>query len=270
MVNNINKDTANFMIYFEKTWIKQHPGWYEGFAPGIPSTNNSLESTNDKIKSEATYRVKLPLGRFLEIVKNDMIEKWSKERDESKPYVKIFSETPTITHGIWKDAFHLNIDDRLTTSITLRHKKITYMSSGRLDENEEPIIHKNNVTKETKIYKDLKTKKSWTSFDHYSAYITRFWEICFVEDINEWQKCSTCSCSGFQKNNICKHLVLQAIRYNYVIVPLTAQTIDLEDLPRRGRPPTISKALQIDTTQKSAKRSQSVLKSQPNKKSKKS
>ena len=33
------------------------------------------------------------------------------------------------------------------------------MSSGPFNENEETIIPKNNVTKETKIFKDLKTKK---------------------------------------------------------------------------------------------------------------
>ena len=48
-----------------------------------------------------------------------------------------------------------------------------------------------------------------------------------------------------QKNYICKHLVLQAIRLNFVTVPLTAQTNQLEDMPKRGRKPTISKALQV-------------------------
>ncbi len=38
------------------------------------------------IKDEGTYRVKLCLGRFLEVVKTDILEKWSKERDTEKPY----------------------------------------------------------------------------------------------------------------------------------------------------------------------------------------
>ena len=54
------------------------------------------------------------------------------------------------------------------------------------------------------------------------------------------------SCSGFQKRYICKHILLQAIRFNYVQVPLTAQTVELEDMPKRGRPSTVSKALQVD------------------------
>ena len=46
---------------------------------------------------------------------------------------------------------------------------------------------------------------------------------------------------------MCKHILLQAIRANYVQVPLTAKTIELQDMPKRGRPAHISKALQIDT-----------------------
>ena len=37
------------------------------------------------------------------------------------------------------------------------------------------------------------------TFDNYTAYITRFWKTFIVEDINEWKKCSTFSCSGFRK-----------------------------------------------------------------------
>jgi len=42
--------------YFDKVWIQQHPGWYEGFAPGIPGTNNGLESNNGFIKEQSTLK----------------------------------------------------------------------------------------------------------------------------------------------------------------------------------------------------------------------
>ena len=42
------------------------------------------------------------------------------------------------------------------------------------------------------------------------------------------------------------------------MVPLTAQTVELEDMPKRGRPSTVSKALQIDIPAR--KRSTSILK----------
>jgi hypothetical protein len=42
--------------YFDKVWIQQHPGWYESFAPGIPGTNNGLESNNGFIKEQSTLK----------------------------------------------------------------------------------------------------------------------------------------------------------------------------------------------------------------------
>jgi hypothetical protein len=96
---NTNKiPTKTFLEYFEAEWIQKHPGWYEGYAPGVPSTNNGLESTNRVIKDEGTYRVKLSLGRFLEVVKTNIVERWSKERDEAKPFSKIFADKVSIDH----------------------------------------------------------------------------------------------------------------------------------------------------------------------------
>jgi hypothetical protein len=51
--------------------------------------------------------------------------------------------------------------------------------------------------------------------------------------------------------NPCKHLLLQAFRYKYVEVRLTAQTVEFQAAPKRGRPAGISKALQIDSNKSS-------------------
>ena len=37
------KKMMDFLIYFKKEYVRMFPGWYEGFAPGIPSTNNAQE-----------------------------------------------------------------------------------------------------------------------------------------------------------------------------------------------------------------------------------
>ena len=130
------------------------------------------------------------------------------------------------------------------------------MSSGRLGKDGEPIINEKNLTKETKIYREFKNKKNWSTFEQYSDYVSRFWQISFLEKEDQWIL-STCTCSKFKKDYICKHLLLQAIRFEYVTVPLTAQTVEFETALKRGRPAAISKALQIDTI-KSSKRSASV------------
>ena len=108
------------------------------------------------------------------MVKNDIIEKWSKERDVTKPYCKDFSNEPTVSHALWVQAFCLSVDDRLTTTVTAKNQKATYMSSGRLDNNGESLITNKNISKETKIYRDYTLKQNWPSFNTYSDYITKF------------------------------------------------------------------------------------------------
>ena len=84
---------------------------------------HGLESTNRVIKDEGTYRVKLSLGRFLEVVKTNIVERWSKERDEAKPFSKIFADKVSIDHKLWVQSFHLSIDERPTCYITDKQKK---------------------------------------------------------------------------------------------------------------------------------------------------
>ncbi len=57
-----NNDAKEFMSYFKDTWLDRNEGWYEGHAPGYPSTNNGLESINRCIKDEHTLRSRLRLG----------------------------------------------------------------------------------------------------------------------------------------------------------------------------------------------------------------
>ena len=60
---------------------------------------------------------------------------------------------------MWVQAFHLSIDDRLTTSVTSKNIKTAYIFSGRLDKEDELIITKDNITNETRTYRDSKFKK---------------------------------------------------------------------------------------------------------------
>jgi len=99
----------------------------------------------------------------------------------------------------------------------------------------------------SKIFSKSKSKnnRTWTSFEEFCDYQTRLWGISFVEDEENWLS-STCNCSQNQTNYICKHVILQAIRADYVEVPNTAKTIPLHDMPKRGRPSRVSKAPQND------------------------
>ncbi|CAF2724867.1 unnamed protein product [Rotaria sp. Silwood2] len=45
-------DLFYFSSYFEQTWLFDLKFWYEGAVIGCPSTNNGLESLNNKIKQQ--------------------------------------------------------------------------------------------------------------------------------------------------------------------------------------------------------------------------
>ena len=62
------------------------------------------------------------------------------------------------------------------------------MSSCKLDSDGVAIINDKNIVSQTKLYKEFKRKKNWETFDQYSDYISRFWQINFYEDKQLWQK----------------------------------------------------------------------------------
>ena len=62
----LNDDGVNKFDYYVKEWVKSKlNGWHERLGWYVPSTNNRLESTNQKIKDCHTLRNRAPLGYFL-------------------------------------------------------------------------------------------------------------------------------------------------------------------------------------------------------------
>lgn len=74
---------SSFLSYFESEYLNQRFGWFEGYAPGFPSTNNSLEATNKTIKDENTLRERLPLKQFVEAAR-EIVHNWSREKEVTK------------------------------------------------------------------------------------------------------------------------------------------------------------------------------------------
>jgi len=63
-----------FVDYFTKQWLDTLPGWYEGYAPGLPSTNNALEAKNRILKDEVTQYNRYDVGRFLPLFEEDLVK----------------------------------------------------------------------------------------------------------------------------------------------------------------------------------------------------
>ena len=79
---HINVNINSFLEYFQDEWVDHHCGWYEGYLPDGPSTNNGLEGTNGTIKTEHTFRKRVSLATFL-LKANEIVETWSNKRDSA-------------------------------------------------------------------------------------------------------------------------------------------------------------------------------------------
>ncbi|CAF5041678.1 unnamed protein product, partial [Rotaria sp. Silwood1] len=86
----------DFRQYFEQEWILSLPYWYEEAACLAPSTNNGLESLNDRIKKDYTLRNRLPLSAFLKTAERMLID-WSKD---------IPSKNGNMCATTWTQQFH--------------------------------------------------------------------------------------------------------------------------------------------------------------------
>ncbi|RNA13113.1 hypothetical protein BpHYR1_006678 [Brachionus plicatilis] len=80
----------NFIDYFCREWTTRLKGWFEGYADGVPSKKNALESWNLIIKLESTMTQRHNIGAFLTIVENDIIGRWSRDRHPDNVNREIF------------------------------------------------------------------------------------------------------------------------------------------------------------------------------------
>ena len=93
----------DFVEYFASEYFNKRSGWYEGVAPGYPSTNNGLESINNQIKATGTFRKRLPLNQFIDVMFR-LVEEWSMERQPESINCKTFNKTPTYSLPLQTEA----------------------------------------------------------------------------------------------------------------------------------------------------------------------
>jgi hypothetical protein len=73
---NKSKKIDEFLKYYKDNWLGKLKGWYEGVAPRVPSTNNSLESVNRRIKDLHTLRERKHLSVFFSTLES-LVKNWS-------------------------------------------------------------------------------------------------------------------------------------------------------------------------------------------------
>ena len=119
---------ASFLEYFQGSWLQRNYTWFEGYAPGFPSTNNGLEALNMIIKRQHTFRERHDLGRFLSIVEQDIVLTWSRDRDDSQAGHTEVASQPMRTLACWTSAYQWAVSE----AESLKSGQNVYVSSDSL------------------------------------------------------------------------------------------------------------------------------------------
>lgn len=230
--NGKSVEVDEFLSYFYNEFITNHTNWFEGAAPGIPSTNNGVESYNLHIKETGTLRKQELIGYFLDNLV-EFIEEESKDRGDCSS--KRYQDTILIERNEWIDglkSFELMKDNSYPTAgvVHLIEESLKIVS---------PPLEFSNI----KEYIDFKKK-------HIIMRITN--------------SSVTCTCSKFQKQYKCKHEIALSVILKRKTFPFRLGDIKLLVKRKRGRPKNLLRALerneelQVDTNLEEALNNQNV------------
>lgn len=211
-----------FMDYFEKTWLISHRYWYEGVDVHVPSTNNSVESTNRVIKDEHTFRERLDISRFRTVLYG-MIEKWSLAYVNG---LKEIHKRPNIELKIWTAAY-VWAKRNVPMKVTETDSKKTFRIPS--DPNNPDMIDRSC---------------EWNSFNEFRKLNFACHDVTFPMPYTKdnWIE-GTCTCSTFLKTFICEHVVGISLRMKFATAPDEAKSIPLGQKRKRGRPALAKAAL---------------------------
>lgn len=205
-----------FLDYFNKEWIHQLDGWYEGHAPEKPSTDIGLEAVNLQVKKEYMFGNRTPVGQFLEIVKQKIVHDWSTIRNPANINYKPNSHTPVYTLEDETKAYQWLLKNKSVQAKTIDFSlKLNFVAS----------------------------ELNWNDLDHLLDSESSIWCIVLQED--DW-KSGNCSCFYFAKYYKCKHLL--CLSYNRklhgTIISETAKQIPLGQKRRKGAPTKAKRAFE--------------------------
>lgn len=213
-----------------------YENWYEGYAPHTPTTNNALESTNKRLKQDETLRNRLPLPRFLSLAQ-EVLEKWSIERDPANRECKKFALRPSKSTAVWTKAFQwVSMEKRVLSKARPNDRRWRdYYIPSDGQELDLPAAIRD--------YRAAFANLQWFSFEDYATMRARLWVVSMFQ--NSWQT-ARCNCPIFMKEFICKHSLGVAVREGFCAVPRIAQTVPIGQKRKRGRPRYASAALVRD------------------------
>jgi hypothetical protein len=234
-----SEGVKSFIAYFKESWLDRHANWYEGYAPGQPSTNNGLEAINQTIKKENTFRERLNVLHFFGLVEEHIVRDWSKDRNELNGvgHFKDVAIVPKLSTKVWTDAYQWAVSGPETVTHNSSNLFMVFAASSetasRFSVDLKVVVQK---------YVESFLMHSWEHFDDYVSVRNSVYEL---KKISIGNNCSyMCSCRVFMKQRICQHALGLAIRLREVEAPDHAKCYPvLGQKRKRGRPSIAKQAL---------------------------
>lgn len=212
-------EDAGFMQYFENEWVKQHKYWFTGSSePGMPSTNNGVESCNSTIKRDFSHRERLQPKPFFNMLSN-VVSYFSKKYRVPNAIVA----KPPIFKKIYENA-----SKRILSGPSFEEERFNYfkVAAGHFNDLEEAEIASLLVP---------------NTFEEHVESTNALYFCNFGENLNLEE--ASCTCIYFSKKNICKHIIgILAIK-DVIKIPdeLCCKPLPLGQR-KRGRKPKVGSA----------------------------
>jgi len=223
----LQRKQNKFIEYMNLQWFTTHQNWFEGTAQRVPSTNNALESFNLVYKREHTFRERLPLSRFLELMKKS-VERWSNEYLTNS---RIFMTSISVELNQWTTGYQY-AKSNVNISTAICDYSIKYFCPS----NEESHATEDTISTVLEMH--------WNTFDQFKRRAFKVWIVELPKDKEKWIN-GSCTCPAFLKKFICKHIIGLAIRLKSVKPPPAAKQIPIGEKRKRGRPKLATSALLV-------------------------
>lgn len=188
-----SKIDQNFTSYFNKQWLNEnHKNWFHGAELLTPVTNNGLEATNNRFKSDFFLREKCSLAVFKEKLTNLLSTYSCEYRDGLKEIKNDLSRGKRL----WKDASGWANSEKKPRIEDGNDVKHYYVPAGAKNEVEEGDL-------------EMYQTQNWKNFDDFSENQFGIWKVIMPEGS---MQSANCTCPIFLKEYCCKHILGMAVR----------------------------------------------------------
>ena len=234
----ISSAIQHFFIYFRSVWVDgAENNWFEGSNPFASSNNQGIEGKNRDIKGSHTFRKRMPLGSFFDVMLR-MVHEWSLEDNSllgSERKSVLFSKPDGLK--MRSNSYQWFIDHRSNNNyaeIKLQGKKLQTLLPNVTSIWAVPST--NTKLSELPLKELAKTRLS-TRFDSTSKNFDEFMKIrnsChLVEQIGDE---FFCDCYVGSKARLYKHAVGLMFKTGVLEITANVRSKPLGQKRKHGRP----------------------------------